>query len=126
MNATSATTRTQRTRRLALGALLILSFLAAAWIASPLWVGLMLGMVMAFTMQPLYQRLLALGRHAKVGDRRRSYLAASLVTVFSALVALLVGVVSLYVLTRELLLIGRLLQQRLASGPLLDALAGCG
>ena len=113
---------TQRRRRLALGALLTLSFLAAVWIASPLWVGLMLGMVMAFTAQPLYRKLLSLRTTAGGAGSRYSYLAASLVTLLSALVATLIGVVSLYILARELLVIGRLLQERLATGTPLDAL----
>jgi len=110
-------------QRFALGVLLIIAFFAAAWIASPLWVGLMLGMVMAFTAQPLYRKLLALLGRAKAGRApRHAYLAASLVTILSALVAAAVGVASLYILTRELLVIGRLLQERLASGTPLDAL----
>jgi len=110
----------QRSQRVALGVLLALSFLAAAWIAAPLWVGLMLGVVMAFTAQPLYRRLLAMGRGR--GGARHPYVAASLVTVLSAFIAAIIGVVSLYVLTRELLVIGRLLQERLANGTAVDAL----
>jgi predicted PurR-regulated permease PerM len=102
--------------------LLTISFLAAAWIASPLWVGLMLGMVMAFTAQPLYRKLLGLRTHANAPGSRYSYFAASLVTLLSALIATLIGVVSLYILARELLVIGRLLQERLATGTPLDAM----
>ncbi len=50
------------------------------------------------------------------------YLAASLVTLLSAFLATVVGAVSLYILARELFVIGTLLQQRLASGTPLDAL----
>jgi predicted PurR-regulated permease PerM len=40
----------------ALAMLLGLSFLAAAWVAAPLYVGLVLGTVMAFSAQPLFGR----------------------------------------------------------------------
>jgi predicted PurR-regulated permease PerM len=114
---------TRRERKIALGVVLVLSLLLAAWIASPLWVGLMLGMVMAFTAQPLYRRLATPRGHEKPRDEtRRKYVAASLVTLLSAFVATVVGAVSLYILARELLVIGTLLQQRLASGTPLDAL----
>jgi predicted PurR-regulated permease PerM len=113
----------QGRQRFALGTLLVVSFAAAAWIASPLRVGIMFGVVMAFTVQPLYRKVLALRTDPRlVTSRRRSYIAASFVTLASALVAAVVGVASLYVLTRELLVIGRLLQERLAIGTPLDAL----
>ncbi len=95
-----------------------MSFLAAAWVASPLWVGLMLGIVMAFTAQPLYSKVLSW----RPPGRRYAYLAATLVTLLSALLATLLGVVSLYILARELLVVGKLLEERLASGTPLDAL----
>jgi predicted PurR-regulated permease PerM len=114
---------TLKGRRVALGGVLVLAFLAAAWIASALWVGLMLGAVMAFTAQPLYRVILReLGGDSTVGgERRHAYLAASLVTVLSTLVALVIGAASLYVLARELLVIGKLLQERLTEGTPLDA-----
>lgn len=43
----------RRGRRIALGVLTVLSFATVAWIASPLWVGLILGAMMAFSAQPL-------------------------------------------------------------------------
>jgi predicted PurR-regulated permease PerM len=122
-SASAMAPETRRGRRVALGVALILSFLAAAWIASPLWVGLALGMVMAFTAQPLYRKLLGLREHGKVrSGTPHTYLAASLVTLLSAFLATVVGAVSLYILARELLVIGTLIQQRLATGTPLDAL----
>ncbi len=59
---------TRRGRRIALGVVLVITFLAAAWIASPLWVGLMLGTVMAFTAQPLYRKLLRRQAQPQTGD----------------------------------------------------------
>lgn len=43
-----------RQQRIALTVATLLAFLLAAWVASPLWVGLMMGTVMAFTAQPLH------------------------------------------------------------------------
>jgi predicted PurR-regulated permease PerM len=57
----------------------LLGFGLAAWIASPLWVGLFLGAVCAFTMQPMYRRLAA-----RWNNRR--HLAAAVVTVGSGAV----------------------------------------
>src|SRR5579872_5357401 len=56
---------TLRGRRIALAIVTALAFLAVAWMASPLWVGLVIGTVMAFTGQPLYRRL-----SAKMHNRR--------------------------------------------------------
>jgi len=112
-----------RARRVGLGVLLVLAFLAAAWIASPLWVGLMLGTVMAFTAQPLYRKLVSVKARKPDGTRsRQAYLAAAFVTLLSALIATVVGAASLYILARELLVIGKLLQERLALGTPLDVL----
>ena len=122
-NAAWVTSAKGRGNRAALGTLLILSFLATAWIASPLWVGLVFGTVMAFTAQPLYGRLLAYGGQPKANRwARHPYFASSVVTLLSALIVTVVGVVSLYTLARELLVLGTLLQQRLADGTPLDAL----
>jgi predicted PurR-regulated permease PerM len=129
VSATGLAPETRKGRRIALGVVLVFAVLAAAWIASPLWVGLMLGMVMAFTAQPLYRKLLALGERvhrrrtgAREDAKRHTYLAASLVTLLSFFLAAIVGAVSLYILARELLVIGTLLQQRLAHGSPIDAL----
>lgn len=43
----------RRGRHIALGVLTVVSFATVAWVASPLWVGLMLGAMMAFSAQPL-------------------------------------------------------------------------
>jgi predicted PurR-regulated permease PerM len=123
MSSAGAAPETRKGRRVALGIVLVMAFLAAAWIASPLWVGLMLGMVMAFTAQPLYRKLLAIGeRRTGRGAGHHPYVAASLVTLLSFFVTAVVGAVSLYILARELLVIGMLLQDRLAHGTPIDAL----
>jgi predicted PurR-regulated permease PerM len=86
---------TARGRRVALGVLLGLSFLAVARLAAPLWVGLASGTMVAFVMQPSYRRLTR-----KLGDRRT--LAAALTTVGTGVITLVAGGISLYVLSREL------------------------
>ncbi|MGZ3423784.1 MAG: AI-2E family transporter [Polyangiales bacterium] len=86
---------TARGRRVALGVLLGLSFLAVARLAAPLWVGLASGTMVAFVMQPSYRRLTR-----RLGDRRT--LAAALTTVGTGVITTVAGGVSLYVLSREL------------------------
>jgi predicted PurR-regulated permease PerM len=106
----------RRGSRTALAILLCASFLATAWIASPIWCGLIFGIVMAFTTQPLYRRILALGSRTQGGSwARHPYRAAAVVVLLSALVAMIVGSVSLYTLARELLVIGRVLQETFIS-----------
>ncbi len=104
---------TRRGRRIALAILLMLSFMTVAWIAAPLWVGIMLGTVMAFTAQPLYRTLAR-----KMGNRK--LLAAALVTALSGLVTAFVFVLALYVLSNELIMLVGLLQKKMVSGSLAE------
>ncbi len=87
---------TRRGRRTALAVLLLLSFLVVAWIASPLWIGIAFGAVMAFTTQVPFRKL-----SERLGERRR--LAAGLVTVGSGLLCAGVAAVVFYVASSELL-----------------------
>jgi predicted PurR-regulated permease PerM len=87
---------TRRGRRTALAVLLLLSFLVVAWIASPLWIGIALGAVMAFTTQIPFRKL-----SERLGDRRK--LAAALVTIGSGLLCAGVAAVVFYVASSELL-----------------------
>lgn len=104
---------TKRGRRIALAMLLMLTFISVAYIASPLWVGIMLGTVMAFTAQPVYRRLAV-----KLGNRK--VLAAVLVTISSGLITALAFFFALYVLSKELLMLVSVLQQKMASGSLAE------
>jgi predicted PurR-regulated permease PerM len=123
VNSAGLAPETRKGRRIALDVVLTLSFVVAAWIASPLWVGLVLGTVLAFTVQPLYHGILGVRQQAKPGTARRQiYLAATLVTLLSAFLATVLGAAALYIMARELLVIGTLLQERLAKGTPLDAL----
>ncbi len=105
------TPESQRGQRIALAILLVLTFLVAAWIASGLWVGIALGTVMAFTVQPVF-RMLARRLH------KRRAVAAGLVTAATGLVASGVGALFLYVAVDQLVTIGGLLQHKLQAGSL--------
>lgn len=48
-----------RLQRISVVVLVGVAFLAAAWIASALWAGLLLGVLVAFALEPLHRRLLA-------------------------------------------------------------------
>jgi predicted PurR-regulated permease PerM len=106
-----AAPRTVERRRLALGVLLALSFLAVARLAEPVWIGIVFGALMAFTTQPLYRQLcIRLGQ-------RRSW-AALLTTLATGAACVICGALALYLLTRELLGVVAVLQAKLESGSL--------
>ena len=87
--------RTSHPRRIALGVLLLLSFLAVARLAAPVWVGIVFGLLMAFTMQPLHIRL-------ESRLRGRHKLAALLTALGTAAASFLFMAGLTYGLTREL------------------------
>ena len=105
-------------RRTALKVTLALTFLAAAWVASSLWVGMLLGAVMGFTTQPFYRRLAA-----RWSSRPRG-VAAAVITLASGVLVLVMGTVMLVVLGRELVDIVGVLQRKLASGTSPTAVLG--
>ena len=108
---------TRRGRRTALAVLLLLSFLVVAWIASPLWIGIALGAVMAFTAQAPFRRL-----SERLGERRR--LAAGLRTLGSGLLCAGVAAVVFYVASGELLAFVEYLRGRLSVGSPSECLGG--
>src|SRR4051794_37748926 len=55
-----------RTRHWSLVAVVVASFAAAAWVAHPLWVAILLGVVMAVSVHRPYQALLH-----RIGEKRR-------------------------------------------------------
>ena len=97
---------TRRGRRIALAILLLLAFLAVAYMAAPLWVGLVLGTVIAFTAQPLYRKLTQW-----LGDRRT--LASVLTTFISGVTTLAGGAAAVYILTRELFVLAEVMRQKM-------------
>jgi predicted PurR-regulated permease PerM len=104
---------TLRGRRIALAIVTLASFLAVAYMAAPLWVGLVIGTVMAFTGQPLYRRLAA-----RMHNRRA--LAALFTTLIGGIGALAGGGLTLYILWRELFAAGTLLKDKVESGAFND------
>jgi predicted PurR-regulated permease PerM len=103
--------KTVQKRRTALGVLLLLSFLAVAVLAAPVWVGIVLGALMAFTAQPFYRTL-----SARLGGRKRTAALATTLLTGSSCMAL--GSASAYVLTTELFGVLAVLQRRLESATL--------
>jgi predicted PurR-regulated permease PerM len=102
---------TERGRRVALAVLLLLTFIAVAWIASPLLVGLVLGTVLAFTAQPLHRAITRL-----LGGRNG--LAAALTVIIGGVVMVIGGTAAVYVIARELIQAIGLLQHSVSSGSL--------
>lgn len=86
-----------RTRRWALIAVVIASFAAAAWVAHPLWVALLLGVVMAVSAQRPYEWLAG-----KLGQKRKSWAAAAVTLTLGLLFAATAAIVIL-VLANELM-----------------------
>jgi len=84
-------------RRWALVVVVLASFGAAAWLAEPLWIAILLGVVMAVSAQRPYQALVK-----QLGGRRKAW-AAGAVTFLSGLLVALVGALVLVTLTSELL-----------------------
>src|SRR5262249_36688307 len=91
------------------------AFLFAAYVAAPMWVGLMLGSVLAFTFQPVFER-------AARRMRRRAP-AAGLVTLGAGILATALGAAALYVVTDELVTIVKGLQRH-ARAPRLSEMVG--
>ena len=103
-------------QRIALAVVMLICLLLAAWIISPLWVGVALGTVMAFTAQTLFRTLAR-----RFGGR--PVLAAVVTTGLGGLLLASIGSLVLWVVARELVSIGALLQAKMSSGSLAD-LAG--
>jgi predicted PurR-regulated permease PerM len=111
-----ATKEIEHTRRRSLQVLLLVAFVAVAWLVSPIWVGIALGTTMAFTVQPSYRRL-----SRRLDDRR--HVAAALLTLLAGIFCLVGGGLALYVVSAEIFDIAGVLQRRLQHGSL-DELFG--
>jgi predicted PurR-regulated permease PerM len=104
---------TRKSRLMALGVLLFVSFLSVLRVAAPLWVGMAFGTFMAFTAQPTYRWLAA-----KLGNRKP--LAAVITTVIMGITWTVFGAITIYVLTRELFTLIGVLQAKFSHGSLTD------
>jgi predicted PurR-regulated permease PerM len=98
--------KTEQRRRIALGVLLFVSFIAVARLAAPVWVGIVFGALMAFTTQALYRQL-----SLRLGERRKQ--AALLTTLATGILCVLAGSIVLYAVTRELFGLIAVLQHRM-------------
>lgn len=94
--------------RVALSVTFLLALLAVSWLVAPIWVGLMLGTVMAFTAQPPYRWI-----RARLGERR--ILAAAITTAGGGILTLLGGAAAMYTATRQVLVLVNAVQKKLSS-----------
>jgi predicted PurR-regulated permease PerM len=81
--------------RVALAVLTAVAFAVVAWMASPLLVGLALGAVMGFTVQPIHERLAA-----RMRQRRR--LASAATALLAGIVLTAGGILAVWVIAREM------------------------
>lgn len=86
-----------KTKRWALIAVVLVSFALAAWVAAPLWVAVLLGVVMATSTHQIFLRLVR-----SFGERRAPWVAAVL-TFATGLFVAVTGVLILFTLTNELM-----------------------
>jgi predicted PurR-regulated permease PerM len=104
--------QTKRWHHIALTILVVCSFLTVAWIASPLWVGIALGTMMAFTAQPLFRRI-----STSIHSRRGS---AALITSVTGLASASVLTTTIYVITNELFDVAASFQNKIQRGSLAE------
>ncbi len=104
--------QTKRWHHIALTGLVILSFMTVAWIASPLWVGIALGTMMAFTAQPFYRRI-SNRIHSRPGS-------AAIITGVTGLASATALITAIYVITNELFDVASTIQSKMARGSLAE------
>jgi predicted PurR-regulated permease PerM len=107
-----------RTRKWALVGVVLLSFALAAWVAAPLWVAVLIGVVMAISAQRPYFALVR-----KLGEKRAAW-AAGFVTFASGILAAAFCTLVLFTLANELMKIVQHLDQRHQGSGSLAALVG--
>ena len=103
-------------QRISLVVVVLLSFVAAAWVASSLWAGLLLGLLTAFTIEPWHRRLLE--RY----PRRPGLVAAFAITLVALVCAGALTALSAIV-TRELLDAAAAAQERMRGSSFADVLS---
>lgn len=99
--------------RVALSVLLAVSFVVVAWVAAPLWAGIVLGTTLAFAVEPVYRR---------ITPRVPPRLASAGLTVLTALACLAVVAVVGSLVVRELIAFGDSMQRYMVHGNLADIL----
>ncbi len=105
-----------RRQHVALIVVVLISFVAAAWVASSLWAGLLLGLLTAFTIEPWHRRLLARF------PRRPGLVAGVAIVAVAVVCAGLLAALS-FVVTRELMDAVAVAQERVRGFSFADALS---
>jgi predicted PurR-regulated permease PerM len=104
----SGTKSRRDAQRIALGVLTGLTFVVVAWMAAPLLAGLALGTVMAFTAQPLQERLTA--------RLRRRAVSSAITTLLGGLLVAGGGAAALFAFAREVVAVVGMVQREIAGG----------
>lgn len=104
--------QTKRWHHIALTVLVICSFMTVAWIASPLWVGIALGTMMAFTAQPIFRRI-----SMRIHSRRGS---AAIITGVTGAASATALTITIYVITNELFDVAASFQNKIQRGSLAE------
>lgn len=103
-----------KTKRWALVVVVLVSFVLAAWVASPLWVAILIGVVLATSTHSLFIRIVR-----AFGERHAPW-AAVLLTLASGLVVAVSGVLILFTLANELMKLVAHLDSHGSTGSLAD------
>jgi predicted PurR-regulated permease PerM len=103
-----------KTKRWALVAVVLVSFALAAWVAAPLWVAILIGIVLATSTHAIFVRCVQ-----AFGERRASWVAA-LLTLASGLVVAVSGILILFTLANELMKLVSHLDRHGTTGSLAD------
>jgi predicted PurR-regulated permease PerM len=103
-----------KTKRWALVVVVLLSFALAAWVAAPLWVAILIGIVLATSTHSIFVRGVR-----TFGERRASWIAAFL-TLASGLVVAVSGILILFTLANELMKLVSHLDRHGTTGSLAD------
>jgi predicted PurR-regulated permease PerM len=111
-NVSMAAPYVPRTRRWALIGVVLASLAAVAWVAHPLWVAILLGVVMAISAHRPYEALLR-----RLGDTRKTW-AAAIVTVASGTVLAATTALIVLTLSNEMMKLVTHLDQHGSSGSL--------
>ncbi|MEO7113993.1 MAG: AI-2E family transporter [Polyangiaceae bacterium] len=104
--------QTKRWHHIALTILVVFSFMTVAWIASPLWVGIALGTMMAFTAQPIYRKI-----SSRIHSRAWS---AAIITGVTGLASAAILTTTIYVITNELFDVAATFQNKIQRGSLAE------
>jgi predicted PurR-regulated permease PerM len=110
-----STPTSARGRRLALGVLLLASFVMVSRLVASIWEGLLVGVMFGFVAQPAYRRL-----STRLGDRKA--LAAWITTISVGLASTVAFVMVIWVVSRELIVLAQRVQHLLSARDLAEVI----